>query len=155
MNLYLVRHAEAKPQEVDAQRPLSDKGRADIEKVGAFLSAHTTAKVDRILHSGKTRAQQTAEVLARHLRAEQKVSATDDLGPNADPSIWVKRLDRETSDLMVVGHLPYMDRLCATLVTGDDATSVVAFQMGAVVCLTRDDSGRWVVSWMVTPAMLK
>jgi len=155
MNLYLVQHAESKPKEEDPQRSLSDQGRTDVEKVGAFVAEHTTLKVGRIIHSGKTRAQQTAEVLARYLNPPEGVSVAEGLEPLADPSIWANRLAEEKEDLMLVGHLPHLDKLTAKLVCGDTSKSVVAFQNSGVVCLAKDDSGHWSVYWMVTPQMLK
>ena len=155
MNLYLVQHAESKLKEEDTQRSLSDKGRTDVEKVGAFVAEHTTLKVGRIIHSGKTRARQTAEVLARYLNPPEGVSVAEGLEPLADPSIWANRLAEEKEDLMLVGHLPYLDKIAAKLICGDEATSAVIFQNAGIVCLSRDDSGVWSLDWMVTPRMLK
>jgi len=68
MNLYLVQHAEAKRKEEDPERPLSEKGRVDIRKVAVYIAGHINIKVSAIIHSGKTRARQTAEALAEYLR---------------------------------------------------------------------------------------
>ncbi len=38
MFLYLVRHAEAKREEEDPARPLSEKGLEDITKVASYVS---------------------------------------------------------------------------------------------------------------------
>ena len=155
MNLYLVRHAECKPEAQDPQHSLSDKGRTEIEKVAAFVAEHITLKVSRIIHSGKTRARQTAEVLARYLNPPGGVSAAEGLEPLADPLIWTNRLAEEKEDLMLVGHLPHLDKIAAKLICGDEATSAVIFQNAGIVCLSRDDSGVWSLYWMVTPRMLK
>jgi len=155
MNLYLVQHAEAKQKEEDSRRSLSDKGEADIEKVAAFVAEHTTLKIGHILHSGKTRAQQTAEVLAKHLNSSDSVTAAEGLEPLADPSIWVNRLTEEKEDLMLVGHLSHLDKLAAKLVCGDESKSVVTFQMGGIVCLAKEETGTWSLRWMVIPQMLK
>jgi len=155
MNLYLVQHAQAKPKKEDPQRPLSDRGQADIEKIAVFVGEHTTLKVDRILHSGKTRAQQTAEVLARHLNPPKGVVAAEDLEPLAEASIWVGRLADEKEDLMLVGHLPHLDKLSAKLVCQDETKSVVTFQMAGIVNLGVDESGVWRIRWMVVPEMFK
>jgi len=155
MNLYLVQHAESKLKEEDPQRSLSDKGRTDVEKVAVFVAEHTTLKVDRILHSGKTRARQTAEVLARYLNPPEGVSATEGLEPLVDPSIWANRLAEEKEDLMLVGHLPHLDKLAVKLICGDEVRSAVMFQNAGIVCLVRDDSSYWSLYWMVTPKMLK
>jgi phosphohistidine phosphatase len=152
MHLYLVQHAEAKSKEEDPQRHLSDRGLADVEKVAAFAAAHALLKVPRIIHSGKTRAQQTADILAKHLKPAGGVRALD---PLADPSIWADKLADEREDLMLVGHLPHLDRLTARLVCGNAESSVVRFQMAGIVALEKDESGDWRVQWMVMPDVVK
>lgn len=72
MFLYLVQHAEAKREEEDPSRPLSEKGLEEIKKV-ALYAERLNIKVSQIFHSGKRRALQTAEVLAQHLRIERGI----------------------------------------------------------------------------------
>jgi len=149
MKLYLVQHAEAKQEDPD--RPLSDKGQADIRKVAAYVAANTSPQVSRIIHSGKTRARQTAEILAEVLSPFEGIGTSPDLAPLAAPSIWAGQLTDTESDMMLVGHLPHMSKLAALLITQNQAQTVVNFQMGGVVCLARDEAGAWAVQWMVTP----
>jgi phosphohistidine phosphatase len=66
MFVYLVQHAEAKREEEDPGRDLTEKGRLDIERVARYLKK-LNVQVKQIVHSGKTRAQSTAKVLASHL----------------------------------------------------------------------------------------
>ncbi len=49
MKLYLVQHAEAVPAEDNPDRPLSDKGRTDVQRVASFLAR--SVRVGRIIHS--------------------------------------------------------------------------------------------------------
>jgi len=114
MHLYLVQHAEARPREEDPQRPMSKQGQADILKVAVFLAEREAVKASRILHSGKLRAEQTAEILAEYLHPDS-VSATDGLNPLDDPALWAGRLKETDEDLMLVGHLPHMSNLAALL----------------------------------------
>ncbi len=155
MTLYLVRHAQALSKYEDPQRPLSDQGRADIRKVAAFLGARGMVQVRRILHSGKLRARQTAEALAERLKATGSVSETDGLAPLDDPTVWAGCLADTDEDLMLVGHLPHMSKLAALLITGGADQPVVMFKPGGVVCLERDDEGRWSLRWMVVPELLQ
>jgi phosphohistidine phosphatase len=91
MRLYLVQHGEAKREEEDPSRPLTENGRIEVERVAEFL-ARAGVKVDRILHSGRLRAAQTAEILARHLRPSKGVERAEGLDPLADPNIWAEKL---------------------------------------------------------------
>ena len=63
MKLYLVQHGEAKSKDEDEKRPLTDQGRQGVERVAAFLKG-AGVETKRVIHSGKLRAEQTAEILA-------------------------------------------------------------------------------------------
>ena len=63
MKLYLVRHGQACEPHVDPERGLTDRGKSDVEKVGAAV-ARKGVTVSRTLHSPKKRARETAELLA-------------------------------------------------------------------------------------------
>ena len=154
MKLYLVQHAEARSKQEDPERPLSDKGQADIQKVAAYVAAHSSGPVDQIIHSGKTRAKQTAEVLATALSPIEGVGESPDLAPLAEPDIWASRLFDEQKTLMLVGHLPHLSKLAALLVCQEQEKQVVRFQMAGVVCLVQDEAGDWSLDWIVTPEIV-
>jgi phosphohistidine phosphatase SixA len=63
MRLYLVQHGAAKTEAEDPQRGLTDEGRQTVERIAQFLAPLRLA-LDRIEHSDKLRARQTAEILA-------------------------------------------------------------------------------------------
>lgn len=154
MNLYLVQHAEAKREEEDPARPLTEKGWADIRKIAAFLHAHPLPPLRAIYHSGKTRAEQTAEVLAGVLHPREGCRAAEGLEPLADPTLWIERVRAESEDLMLVGHLPHLDRLSARLLSGGTISEgLIAFQMGGLVCLHREGA-KWRLRWMIVPELL-
>ncbi|MCS6817478.1 MAG: phosphohistidine phosphatase SixA [Blastocatellia bacterium] len=154
MYLYLVQHAEAKREEEDPARPLTERGWADIRKIAAFLEARSLPPLRVIYHSGKTRAAQTAEVLAGALKPSDGCQATDGLDPLADPTIWLERVNAASEDLMLVGHLPHLDRLSARLLSGGTiGEGLVAFRMGGIVCLQREGT-TWRVRWMIVPELL-
>jgi len=151
--LYLVQHGDAKREEEDPSRPLSDKGREDVRKVASYAS-RMKIEVDEVLHSGKLRAKQTAEILSEHLKIENGISETDSIAPLDNPLIWAERLKDRTTSLMLVGHLPHLAKLSSLLLCGDMEKNVVAFRMGGIVCLKRDDTGKWSLQWMITPEIL-
>lgn len=151
MKLYLVQHAESKRKEEDHTRSLSDRGWKDIRKTANYAKEHLRIKVEQIVHSGKLRAKQTAEVLAEHLNPPKAVITDTNLEPLADPKAWKKRLVETTEDIMLVGHLPYLSKLASYLLAGDENKEVIAFRMGGIVCLERDQQRRWTIHWMITP----
>ncbi|MGA8572695.1 MAG: phosphohistidine phosphatase SixA [Desulfobaccales bacterium] len=153
MLLYLVQHAEAASEAEDAARDLTEKGRMDIESVAHHLK-RLKVQVRQIFHSGKTRAQSTARVLARHLQPPDGISDAPGLAPLDDPQTWADRIAKLDEDTLLVGHLPHLANLAALLITGDQEIRVINFQMGGLVCLRRMDSLRWAVDWMVVPGTI-
>lgn len=149
--LYLVQHGEALPKDVDPERPLSQTGRDDIERLAAFL-ARSRVAVARVADSGKARAQQTAAILGTAVGGEP--AALDYIGPNDSPDRLIDELARETNDLMVVGHLPYLGKLVARLISGRDEPNVVSFVPGTLACLERHDSDRWCLIALIKPEYL-
>src|SRR5918996_6119021 len=83
MRLYLVQHGDAVPEQLDPERPLSAAGRRDVESVARLL-ARNGIRAERLAHSGKLRAQQTAELLAAALVPGMVLEAMAGLNPN-DP----------------------------------------------------------------------
>jgi phosphohistidine phosphatase len=154
MNLYLVQHAKAKSADLDPERPLTEEGMVDARRVASFVSRHASMGVRSILHSGLLRAQQTAQIFAEYLRPPGGVREEKELLPNSQPWSWVERLALSREDLMIVGHLPHVRRLSSLLLCQDERKNLVDYQNGGVVCLNRDESGIWVIRWVVVPLVV-
>lgn len=154
MKLYLVQHGEAKSKEEDEKRPLTDQGRQGVERVAAFLK-ESGVEAKRVIHSGKLRAEQTAEILAEWAAGGAKPEAHDGLSPNDEPGAFAEEASGWSDDAIVAGHLPYMSRLVSLLVTGVSEAATVSYQPGSVVCLERPEGDGWVIDWMVRPELLK
>jgi len=137
---YLVRHGEAQREDVDPERHLTERGVEEVRRIATVAVDEVGVRPARILHSGKARARQTAEIWAGLVGAD--VTETDGLTPNDDPAIWAERLESEGDGLMLVGHLPHLERLTGLLVTGDADRSVAGFAAGGLVALERD-AGSW------------
>ena len=148
--LYLVRHGEAKPKDEDPARGLTEVGRADVSGMAAWAAA-ADIRVDEIRHSGKLRAQQTAEILAEHLGT--KIQAIPGLAPNDDPADIAMAINSEASNIMLVGHLPFLERLAALLIVGSTASSIVTLDSAALLELTRTDEG-WKATCLMLPRLM-
>lgn len=154
MRLYLVQHAQALTKEQDPERALSTAGRADAERVAAAL-AGAGVGLWRIRHSGKTRARQTAEIMAAALAVEDGVEVMAGLAPNDAVTGVVPDLAGWEGDVMLVGHMPFVARLAAYLLGGDEEQGpVLAFEPGSVACLERTAPAGWQLVWMLAPALL-
>lgn len=150
MRLYLMQHGKAKPKEVDPERGLTEEGAEEVERIVDFLE-RAGVKVERIYHSGKKRAEQTAEIVGKHLKV--KVEMADGLEPLADIDVWAEKLEKLDEDIMLVGHLPHLSKLTNYLLTGNPDLDAVAFIFGGVVCLEREEK-KWRLLWAIRPEIL-
>lgn len=129
--LLLLRHAQAvdfAPGHADADRELTDAGRAQASAVGEHLRASGTA-VDRVLCSRATRTRQT--VIEARVEAE-----TEHLGSlyNAGSDTILAELrtvPEDVSCVLVVGHAPGVPALAHDL--ADPASS----EAGALATIAR------------------
>jgi phosphohistidine phosphatase len=152
MRLYLAQHGEALSADDDPARPLSEAGRQDVAALAKFLEA-SGLSIARIVHSGKLRAEWTAAILATALAPTAPIESRAGLAPNDSVTEFARQAEDWHEDHLVVGHLPFVDRAVAYLVTGAEAPGVVAFRPGSIVCLERDDDS-WRLAWMVRPELL-
>ncbi|MCS7279218.1 MAG: phosphohistidine phosphatase SixA [Thermodesulfobacteriaceae bacterium] len=149
MYLYLVQHGIPKSEKEDPTRPLSEKGKQEVEKVGQVLSK-LNLKIYQIFHSGKLRAIQTAEILEKYLKPERGRSESEALNPLDDVSLWFTRIEKLEVPIMLVGHLPHLAKLVSMLLTGVPDKEVINFRQGAVICLERKNL-KWGINWIITP----
>ena len=151
MALYLVQHGRSLPKEIDPDQGLSPEGIAETEHT-ARLSQRLGLSIDGILHSGKTRARLTAEIMAAALTPRSGFRESSGLNPLDDVAPWSSL--KPDSGLMLVGHLPFMERLASLLVTGSPEPPVIAFQNSGIVCLNRGElSPNWVIRWALVPSL--
>jgi phosphohistidine phosphatase len=160
VQLYLMRHGEARSQDEDPERPLTEAGRATVERV-ASRAALLGFRVDRLYHSGILRARQTAAVLARHLGAgdhlEERagLAPLDPVGPVADWLLEEASSGRDQA-IAIVGHLPFLARLAGRLVAGDETAELLLFPAGALVKLVpQGRRDRFAVAWVLAPELLQ
>lgn len=158
MHLYISQHGDAVAKSEDADRPLSEKGRKDVNRLASFL-ARSRLPLTGVVHSGKLRAQQTALIYADVLGASRVVhECAYPIAPNnpVEP-LYQALLDNSQieDNVMIVGHLPYMNRLCSRLVTGEETANCVQFEPGCVIALEKEvNHASWVVQWALRPSLL-
>lgn len=136
MELYLVRHGEAVPAEIDSKRPLTEAGLGHVRELGRLLVEKNT-KVNRIFHSGILRAEQTAEVLAEALLIKDIVKLPG-LTPEDDPEPLLSLIDQWDENTLLVGHLPYLAYLAYLLIPQE---GFIDFRPATGVGLQRQTDG--------------
>lgn len=161
MRLYLVRHGDATTPDENPKRPLSAKGRQDIERLASFL-ARGRVKPARFINSGKLRAVETAAILARTLNPAAIMEEESGLQPHDPVGGLVEAANAWAADaaitgngsVMVVGHLPFMARAVSALVGAGAGLEFADFSTGAVACLEPDAGTRWRLVWFLSPQVL-
>lgn len=153
MRVYVVQHGEAVAKAVDVERPLTTKGRADVVRLGAFL-ARLGVRPERIVHSGKRRARQTAEILARQVAPEVTPQEQQGLLPDDAVEPVARTLRSGAETVFLVGHMPFVGRLVDELIAEECISHVVTFRPGTAVCMERTEEGSWGVCWVVPPELL-
>jgi phosphohistidine phosphatase len=152
MALYLVQHGRSLPEDQDPERGLAQEGISDVNRI-ANLARDYGIRVSCIQHSGKKRAQQTADIFASTLNPERGIQQRDGINPLDDVKTVADQID-SGADLMLVGHLPFMARLTSYLVTGQIEKPVFKFQNGGILCLDREiEDETWVIKWALLPTI--
>ncbi len=132
MDLFLIRHAIAEERRADlhdADRELTDKGRARFEAVVKSLG-RAGFYFDGVYHSPWLRAAQTAELLEPI--TEGPFIETEELAQAPRAEFFASL---EGQKLACVGHEPWMSDALSLLTTGDPNTLSVRFKKGGVAWL--------------------
>ena len=150
MFLYILRHGEAKPKNEDPERGLSERGREEVRAICRVFSK-TDPGIEAVWHSGKTRAEQTAGMLAASLKIDDRVHVRSGLNPNDPVSPLVEELRGRETNLAIVGHLPQLGKLISVLLLGTER-ELLDLPAAGLVCL-ENTGDSWQLNWLLTPEL--
>jgi len=153
MRLYLVRHGEAAEQDSGGEPTLSEWGKFEVEKTGTEI-ADRIDKLDLIFHSIKLRAQQTAKIIQNKLKFDATVpmNEMEGLKPNDSAEEIAEWTGQVQNDIMLVGHLPFMNKLAGILLKESGKNYSLSFGTASVASFERGESGDWMLMWFFNPA---
>lgn len=161
MKLYLVRHGIAEdPVEAslkgrsDARRALTAEGKERTKAVAKKFSDKISG-LDLILHSPYVRARETAEIFANHF-PEALLEAADGITPSDSPESGIELAARyapKISQLMIVGHEPYLSYLASLLLTGG-LKYPVPFKKAAIACFDWNGPGGSELLFLLPPKFM-
>lgn len=153
MALFLVQHGISAAKDVDPEKGLTSEGRIETERI-ALVAKGYGIKVAKIVHSGKKRAEQTASIYHEALSLKTPPEVVSGIAPLDDVRAFAKSITPE-AELMVVGHMPFMQRLVSYLTTGSAEIQVYQFQNSGIVCLSasqeKDGKFNWFIKWTLNP----
>jgi len=115
MDLILWRHAQAEAGEPDEGRELTQQGRKQALRMGAWLDRSLPSGC-KILCSPTSRTVQTVEALGR------KYKIVPEIGPMASATEVLNAVgwpDSKTP-VMVVGHQPWLGEVASLILTGQE-----------------------------------
>jgi len=155
VRLYLLRHADAGDPDAwsgpDADRPLSEKGVAQAERLGRHL-ARADVALRQFVSSPKLRARQTAEIVA------QFVGGSVALDERLAGSLTLRVVDELVRDaearggLVLIGHDPDFSEALTALVGG----APIGMKKGAIarVDVRSFEPGGGDLRWLLPPALV-
>ncbi len=148
MAIFLVQHGLSLSKGQDPEKGLSEAGKEDTLKI-ADVAKFYQISVNEIWQSGKKRASQTSEILKGKLKDKPTIVEVSGIKPMDDVKSFAEKLD-STSDVMIVGHLPFMERLVSYLTVKSSDYRVIKFQNSGIVCLDREKND-WYIKWVLNP----
>jgi phosphohistidine phosphatase len=153
MKLYFLRHGQANWEQWDRpddERPLTKKGRKEVEAVGSALK-ELKVRPEEILTSPLPRAFETAQIVAEKLDTE--LVTTSLLAPGFGLHSLRQLLnDHPDRDLMLVGHEPDFSLAIAQIGGGTVKMSKAGL---ARVDIENTAELRGELVWLVPPKVLK
>ena len=127
---------------------MSEEGKAEAKKIADFLKK-SNIEVPQIIHSDKKRAKETAEIIGEVLGVDMVTQKTG-LAPNDEINLMESEIRHREENLMIVGHLPFLDRLTSSLLTGDQDLEVIELPAAGVIFLENIE-GKWELRWLLGP----
>lgn len=162
MQLYFMRHGPAVEPAAwrgeEAERPLTDQGRARIRETARGLAA-LGLRFDLVATSPYARAVESAALVARITGTAGEVEECPALAPGVrlDPLLGFLERFSAGERTLLVGHAPDMGRLVLALI-GSRQSHGLAVRKGGVGCVEIDamppqQPGR--LLWLAPPGLLR
>ena len=150
MALFLVQHGKSLSKDIDPDQGLSEEGIAETQRIAEVARGYNV-NVGSIKHSVKTRARATAEILASALNPADGIQEITGIKPMDDVAAFAERINSQ-DNTMLVGHLPFMERVTSFLTAGSIDHLVFKFQNSGIVCLDQDSETKsWYIKWTLMP----
>ena len=136
MKLYIIRHGDYLTADKDPKKKLSQKGVDDSKRLAKFLSKQRISPT-AIWHSDKIRSLQTAEIISKAIGVNNLI-ARKDLAPAEPVNKFPHEILKGNSDLVIVGHIPFIQKLVGLLLANSTNVDMIRFYKSSVACLEYD-----------------
>jgi phosphohistidine phosphatase len=162
MDLFVLRHGEAGKTipsgSSDSKRPLTVAGEKEMAIISKALRK-MGVRLDVILTSPLKRARQTADIVAKEFRAQNKLRQVRELAPEGNKNTLYQSLTsfKEGTSLLLVGHNPYLSELVSEVVTNDSSVRL-DLKKGGIVrirIIAAAPKLKGELRWLLTPRLAK
>lgn len=152
MRYYFAQHGKALSSDIDVTRSLSPEGIDETQTIAETLKRNS-AFISRLVHSGKERAAQTAQIFASALDIKSSIKI-DGMAPNDDVVSFCNTISSsEFDNTLFIGHLPHLQKVISFLLIETTSSDIIAFQNSAVACIeTNADNAH--ILWYITPDII-
>jgi phosphohistidine phosphatase len=122
LRLFILRHGKSdwSTGQPDFDRPLADRGRSAVQKVGAWMNNEGLVP-DRVISSPARRARETAESICRSLGLKERGIRFDERiygGSIAEMLASLADHAADAQQVLLVGHNPGLEELAYFLTQG-------------------------------------
>jgi phosphohistidine phosphatase len=163
VNVFILRHGEAgttmtMPSK-DFERPLTEAGREEIESIASSIRK-LNVEFDRVATSPLTRAKETAEIVVGEYKDRApKMEIWEELRPEGNRQDVIQRLSklRQDSDVLLVGHEPYLSTLIGEIITAGSPARISLKKGGLAKIQIHSFAPKAAgeLRWLLTPRHLK
>ena len=133
--IFLVRHGEAGMAATDAERALTERGRAHVGMIAQRFAKRFEIGSLKILASPLVRAQETAQIWNQTLGQNLPIEIEPMIVPEGNVVRFARLLESQDSALLVVSHFPFVPALASYLISGQKDRVSIAVPTGTVITL--------------------
>jgi phosphohistidine phosphatase len=114
-------------------------------------------RLDVILTSPLKRAHQTADIVAKEFKAQNKIRQLRELSPEGNKKALYQNLSsfKEGTSILLVGHNPYLSEMVSEIVT-DEKSLRLDLKKGGIVRIRVTATGpklKGELRWLITPRL--
>jgi phosphohistidine phosphatase len=148
MALFLVQHGLSLPKDQDPEKGLSKQGFEDTQRIADVAKSYGIP-VSKIFHSDKKRARETALIFNETLDIKEPPEQIEGISPLDDVKAFGDKIDLK-SGTMIVGHLPFLEKMVSYIITDNQDLKIYKFQNSGIVCLDHEQEN-WFIKWTLNP----
>lgn len=155
MRCYFLRHGIAAERDEwqgsDFDRPLTERGRERMAREAKTM-ARLGIEPDAILTSPLVRAKETATIVAKALKLQDRLAEEERLGLSFDAGRFesIIRDHHDAQELMLVGHEPSFSQTVGKLIGG----ARIDFKKGALARVDLAMGSQGALVWLLPPKAL-